>query len=53
MIMFLRENFNLNTGGEIINYFYRLNPDTIERINSLLYKGYVEDIEECKLLVYK
>lgn len=54
MIEFLSINFNLNSGGEIINYFYRLNLETVESMNKLLKSnGYVENIGKTKLLVYK
>lgn len=53
LIHFLKTNFSLNENGEIINYFYDLNPETIKRMEQLLDNGYVENISKKKLLVYK
>ena len=48
---FLKNNFNLNANGEIINYFYKLSEDNIkEFINN---DGNVEDMDEKKLITYK
>ena len=51
---FLKENFNLTESGEIINYFYKLDPPQIDEFNQLLTpNGYVESIGEKKLVIYK
>ena len=53
-ISFLKNNFLLNDGGEIINYFFHLNKETEENANQLLMKhGNVEDAGENKILVYR
>ena len=53
-IRFLRDNFNLNDEGEIINYLFKLNSSHESEIKSALEnKGYIEDINGKKLLVYK
>lgn len=53
-IEFLRNNFNLNSNGEIINYLFSLNEEGInEFLKYLKDDGYVEDIGNKKLLVLK
>jgi len=53
-IKFLDNNFSLNENGEIINYFFRMKEDIEIKANNLLNEnGYVEDIRDGKLLVYK
>ena len=53
-IEFLRNNFNLNSSGEIINYLFSLNEEGInEFLKYLKDDGYVEDIGNKKLLVLK
>jgi len=53
-IKFLDNNFSLNENGEIINYFFRMKEDIEIKANNLLNQnGYVEDIRDGKLLVYK
>lgn len=53
-IKYLENNFILNPNGEIINYFFRMNPNIEQQANKLLYpNGYVENFNGGKLLVYK
>lgn len=53
-IKFLDNSFCLNENGEIINYFFRMRPDVEKRANVLLgSNGYIENIKDGKLLVYK
>lgn len=53
-IEFFRDNFSLTQTGEIINYMFSLQPEYEEEFKKLLEpNGYVEDIKNKKLLVYK
>lgn len=53
-IKFLDENFNLTKNGEIINYIFNINKEVEENITSIIKpNGYIEDIKNKKLLVYK
>lgn len=53
-IKFLDENFNLTKNGEIINYIFNINKEVEEKITSIIKpNGYIEDIKDKKLLVYK
>jgi len=53
-IEFLKDNFNLTDDGEIINYFFSLDPNNEKRANELLSpNGYVEELGRKRLLVYK
>lgn len=53
-IKFLESNFYLTEEGIIINYFFNMRPEIESKANNLLYpKGYVEDIKNAKVLVYK
>lgn len=53
-INFLDRNFSLKNNGEIINYFFHMHPDKVAQANQLLLpNGYVENLTDGKLLVYK
>ena len=53
-IDFMKENFNLTDQGEIINYLFSLKQEYNEELTRLLgQNGYIEDINDKKLLVYK
>lgn len=53
-IDFLDNNFFLKENGQILNYFFHMSQDIEKKANKLLCeKGYVEDIADGKLLVYK
>lgn len=53
-IKFLDENFNLTKNGEIINYIFNMKKDVEEKVINLIKpNGYIEDIKDKKLLVYK
>jgi len=53
-IFFLDNNFLLKENGEIINYFFHMDKETESKVKKLLHQnGYIEDINEQKLLVYK
>ena len=53
-INYLKNNFKLKENGEILNYFFSMNQDTIDKANRLLFpNGYIEDINDGKLLIYK
>lgn len=54
LIKFLDENFNLTKKGEIINYIFNMEKEKTEKIEKLIKpNGYIEDIKDKKLLVYK
>jgi len=53
-INYLENNFSLRENGQIISYFFRMGEEFIEKANKLLYpNGYVEDIKDAKILIYK
>ena len=53
-IDFMKEHFNLTDQGEIINYLFSLKQEYNEELTILLgQNGYIEDINDKKLLVYK
>lgn len=54
LIKFLDENFNLTENGEIINYIFNIKKEDEEKLIKLINpNGYIEDIKDTKLLVYK
>lgn len=54
LIKFLNENFNLTENGEIINYIFNIKKEEEEKILNLMkLNGYIENINNTKLLVYK
>lgn len=53
-VEYLKSNFNIAKGGEVINYFYGMDPDVKDKfINLLGEHGSIEELGDCKLLVYK
>jgi len=53
-VEYLKNNLNLSQDGEIINYFYLMDEESEKIYNELLQpNGYVENLGESKLLVYK
>lgn len=53
-ISYLKSNFNLTTNGEIINYFYHIDNQELEKFNKLLnVNSSIENINGKKLLVLK
>lgn len=53
-ISYLKNNFNLTSNGEIINYFYNMTDECLEEFKKYLNaNSYVEEIKRKKLVVYK
>lgn len=53
-ISYLKDNFNLTSNGEIINYFYNMTDECLEEFKKYLNaNSYVEEIKRKKLVVYK
>lgn len=54
LLLFLKTHFTLTDHGEIINYFYSIDPATQKILESLISPhGKVEEINKKKLLIYK